>query len=149
MKRGDEESSQQGTLTDSKTKPESKEKVTLAYPLPRCDRVARQLVFGPSSRYPRQLNHEKNYQTEIQGHYTKYLTPSKGHQNWRSPDKLRTNYAQEDMATKTSHGILGPKAQEPKILFKNGGWGEKRGVSRWGTLEFVGLKRSIIIHALK
>jgi len=34
-----------GTLTDSKTKPESKEKVTLAYPLPRCDRVARQLVF--------------------------------------------------------------------------------------------------------
>lgn len=45
MKRDGKESSQRGALTDSKTKPESKEKVTLAYPLPRCDRVARQLVF--------------------------------------------------------------------------------------------------------
>lgn len=45
MNRGSKESSQEGTLTDSKTKPESKEKETLPYLLPRCDRVARHLVF--------------------------------------------------------------------------------------------------------
>lgn len=61
-------------------------------------------------------------QTEIQGHYTNYLTPSKGHQNWSgSSDKLRTNYAQEGMATKTSRGIPEPKAHEPKVRLKSRG----------------------------
>lgn len=45
MRRGGEENSQQGTLTDSKTNPESKQKVALPHPLPSCDRVARHLVF--------------------------------------------------------------------------------------------------------
>lgn len=118
--------------TDSKTKPESKH----------CH-IPSQAVTGwqdilsswPSSWHPRGLSYEKNRQTNWNSRTLyKLPNPSKGYQSWSSSsDKLRTNYAQEGMATKTSRGVPESKAQEFKVRLKSKGpWA---GEEPWNMLD--------------